>query len=218
MARNYKIKAEVSIAHLEKTPEAASGYLDRIGLLIGLLIENTETERAAGILKNCETKFIKAGRTDQYNFWKIQVLIAQEKTDEAQDTLSKIDDQPLKQRLTIFVLENICRKSNDWEPLFKFFYDSYRKNGDGSFLLEACRIKAKQKDWKLVIDHSEELLKKVATPNALYLTSESAWEGGAPSKCLMLLEKNAGLFSDGILPDYLRRLRIQCQQKLGYQA
>jgi len=152
----------------------------------------------------------KQGHYDIWLFWRTHVLITSgKKLNKIKKTVNQVKNQRIRNQLKIMILETQYRQSKDWKSLLGYLESLYNETDNGIYLLEACRLLADQKDYNYVLGRGDELIKKIGTPAALYLVN-------LPARCLNLLDNNASLFSEGVLPDDLRRLRVTCHQKLGY--
>jgi len=217
LSRNYKIDKEPILSMVSEAIKTKNKNLDLVGVLIGYCIETDNYYDAFKLLDKYKYPFEEQGHYDIWLFWRVHALIASgNKLNKVKKTADLIKNLKIKHQLKILILEIHYKQSREWKPLLSYFESLYKETDNGIYLLEACRLMAHQKIHNYVLDRGDELIEKIGTPTALYLVVESAWKRNLPARCLKLLDNNASLFSEGVLPDDLRRLRVTCHQKLGY--
>jgi hypothetical protein len=217
LSRNYKIDEESIKSTVLEAIKTKNNNLDLISVLIGFCIENNKCYDAFRLLDKYKHPFERQGHYDIWLFWRTHVLITSgKKLNKIKETVNQVKNQQIRNQLKIMILETQYRQSKDWKSLLGYLESLYNETDNGIYLLEACRLLADRKDYNYVLSRGDELIKKIGTPAALYLVVESAWKKNLPARCLTLLDNNVSLFSEGVLPDDLRRLRVICHQKLGY--
>lgn len=217
LSRNYKINEESIKSTALEAIKTKNKDLDLISVLIGFCIENNKCYDAFGLLDKYKHPFKEQGHYDIWLFWRTHALITSgKKLNKVKKTVDLVKNLQIRNQLRIIILETQYRQSKDWKSLLGYLESLYNETDNGIYLLEACRLMADRKDYDYVLGRGDELIEKIGTPAALYLVVESAWEKNLPARCLNLLDNNASLFSEGVLPDDLRRLRVTCHQKRGY--
>jgi len=217
LSRKYKIDKEAIGSMVSEAIKTKNENLDLVSVLIGYCIETDNYDNAFKLLEKYKHPFEEQGHYDIWLFWRAHTLIASGKRlNEVKKTVDLIKDPKISHQLRIMILEIQYRQSKKWKPLLSYLESLYDETDSGIYLLEACRLMANQKNYNYVLERGDELIVKIGTPAALYLVVESAWKRNLPARCLKLLDNNASLFSEGVLPDDLRRLRVTCHRKLGY--
>ena len=217
LSRNYQIDKEPIGSMVSEAIKTKKKDLDLISVLIGFCIENNKCYDAFSLLDKYKHPFEEQGHNDIWLFWRSHTLIASgKKLNKVQATVDLVEDHKIRHQLRIIILETQYRQSKDWKSLLGYLESLYDETDNGIYLFEACRLMADRKDYDYVLDRGDKLIEKIGTPVALYLVVESAWEKNLPARCLNLMDNNASLFFEGVLPDDLRRLRVTCHQKRGY--
>jgi hypothetical protein len=217
LSRNYKIDEESIKSTVLEAIKTKNNDLDLISVLISFCIENNKCYDAFRLLDKYKHPFEKQGHYDIWLFWRSHTLIASgKKLNKVKKTVNLVEDPKIRNQLKITIHEIQYKQSKDWKSLLDYLESLYDETGNGIYLLEACRLMADRKDYDYVLGRGDELIEKIGTPATLYLVVESAWKKNLPDRCLNLLDNNASLFSEGVLPDDLRRLRVTCHQKMGY--
>ena len=217
LSKNYKIDEESIKSTISEAMKTKNKDLDLISVLIGFCIENNKCYDAFRLLDKYKHPFEEQGHYDIWLFWRTHALITSgKKLNKVKKTVDLVKNLQIRNQLRIIILETQYRQSKDWKFLLGYLESLYNETDNGIYLLEACRLMADRKDYDYVLGRGDELIEKIGTPAALYLVVESAWEKNIPARCLNILNNNASLFSEGVLPDDLRRLRVTCHQKLGY--
>jgi hypothetical protein len=217
LSRNYDIDKQSIESIISEVLKTRNKDLDLVGILIGFCLETKNQYDAFRLLNKYEHRFNDMGHYDIWLFWRTHALIASEKKlSDTKKTIALVEDPQIKDRLRTTILEIQYKRSRDSKPLLAHLESLYSETDNGIYLLEACRLKASLKDYDYVLKRGDDLIKKIGTPTALYLTIESAWKKKQWTKCLALLDKHTYLFSGGVLPDDLRRLRVNCQIELGF--
>jgi hypothetical protein len=217
LSRNYQIDKEPIVSMVSEAIKTKNENLDLVSVLIGFCIETDKHYDAFRLLDKYKHPFEEQGHYDIWLFWRSHTLIASGKQlNKVKKTVNLVKDPKIRNQLEIIILEIQYKQSGDWKPLLAYLESLYDETDNGIYLFKACRLMADRKDYDYVLGKGNELIEKIGTPAALYLVVESAWEKNFPVRCLNFLDNNASLFSEGVLPDDLRRLRVTCHQKLGY--
>ncbi|MFH1080523.1 MAG: hypothetical protein V1766_09750 [Pseudomonadota bacterium] len=217
LSRNYQIDKKSIVSVVSEATKIKNKNLDLVSVLIGFCIETDKYDDAFKLLEKYKYPFEEQGHYDIWLFWRAHTLIASgKKLNKVIKTVDLIKDLKIAHQLKIMLLEIQYRQSRKWKPLLSYLESLYEETDNGLYLLEACRLMVSQKKYNYVLDRGDELIEKIGTPAALYIVVESVWRSNLTARCLKLLDNNASLFSNGILPDDLVRLRVTCHQKLGY--
>jgi len=217
LSRNYQIDKEPIVSMVSEAIKAKNENLDLVSVLIGFCIETDKFYDAFRLLDKYKHLFEEQGHYDIWLSWRSHTLIASGKQlNKVKKTVNLVKDPKIRNQLEIIILEIQYKQSGDWKPLLAYLESSYDETDNGIYLFKACRLMADRKNYDYVLGKGDELIEKIGSPAALYLIVESAWEKNFPARCLDLLDNNISLFSEGVLPDDLRRLRVTCHQKLGY--
>ncbi len=218
IARNYEIDTLASQRALDeslKTSTSGRDAIERITVLLWLYLNDDNSEAALDLLNQTREKFEQHGDLNYWLFWYIQALITVEKLEEALQEIEAVSDPQAHRLLRTAVLREIATKSGDWQAVIEHLEDCFEETQNGKFLYECCYLKAYLQDWYYVADRSEILLEKIGTPDALSLAVDCSHRAKRPAQCVELLSENQKLFPNGVLPDYLRHLKVWCLAQSG---
>ncbi len=196
------------------TPENKR-YLDQAGLLCALLIEAGKANEALAILDEARARFVQADAQPGWRHWRVHALLATGQVDVAEEEGRNETDAAHRRRLLSVCAYQRFEDSGEWRPWFDFLDHAYRESGVFSYLIEACRLKARAGEWEYIRQHRDVLLARAATAATVYLSAWAAWHGPDSRQCLQLLDDYAGVFPGHTLPEDLQRLRVACLRRLG---
>lgn len=217
LSRNYEIDKESIESIMSSVLKTENDNLDLVGVLVGFGLEVGNYYDTFRLLNKYKHRFEDSGFYDIWLFWRTHALIdSGKKLSEVKKNVKLVRDPKIRHQLMIMIFEVQYKQSGDWKSLLTYLESLYDETDNSIYLLEACRLKANLKDYDYVLKRWDDLIKKIGTPTALYLIIESAWKKKQWTKCLALLDKHTYLFSGGVLPDDLRRLRVNCQRELGF--
>ena len=218
IARNYEIDVAVSQKALDeslKTSTDGREVIERITVLLWLYLNNDNSQAALDLLNQTREKFEQHDDLNYWLFWYIQALISVERLEEALQEIETVSDPQAHRLLRTAVLREIATESSDWQALIEHLENCFEETQDGKFLYECCYLKAYLQDWFYVADRSEILLEKIGTPGALSLAVDCSHRAKRPAQCVKLLSENQKLFPNGVLPEYLRHLKVWCLAQTG---
>jgi nucleoside phosphorylase len=218
IARNYEIDTAVSQRALDeslKTSTSDRDAIERITVLLWLYLNNDNSQAALDLLNQTREKFEQHDDLNYWLFWYIQALISVERLEEALQEIEAVSDPQARRLLRTAVLREIATESGDWQAVIEHLENCFEETQDGKFLYECCYLKAYLQDWFYVADRSEILLEKIETPDTLNLTVDCSYRAKRPAQCVKLLSENQKLFPNGVLPEYLRHLKVWCLAQTG---
>lgn len=194
---------------------ATEQKLEGVVALLGIYIKQGKADKGLKLLRNNYKEFVEAGAADHWHVWRGQLLVAKGDVSSARTEIDQIKDSEMRRNLKTLVLEASSRESGDWEPLKVHLQQSFEETNDGGYLFELCRLSTQTSDWIFAADHAEQLIKLVATSDAVEFAAEATWKTERYDQCLRILSDNQILFPNRILPAHLRRLRVRCHVSKG---
>ncbi len=213
ISRNYQINLSCCKSALEKSIEALENNIEQITVLLWLYLNENKNQEALALLKDKKNVFEQQKLTFNWIFWYAQILVANGKYLEALQEANTLNNTHASRQLHTLILRAIAKQSNDWQSVIDYLETCFQESQNPWFLYECCRLKADLKDWTYVADRADMLVESLGTPAALNLAVSCLWNAERPRKCLQLLNDNQQLFPEGILPGYLRLLKIWCLTK-----
>ena len=217
-ARNYEIDVDVSQrALIESLKVFGDGRkaIERITVLLCLYLNSDNSQAALDLLNKTREQFEQHSVLNYWSFWYVHTLIKHKRLEEAFQEIEKVSNPQMYILLKTAALREIATESGDWQAVIEYLENCYEETQDGRFLYECCHLKAGLHDWSYVADRTEELLREIGTPTALYLAADCSHRANRPAQCVKILSENQKLFQNGILPENLRHLKVWCLAKVG---
>ena len=214
--RNYGLDLKPSEEALSSIIKKEDSDISYVISLVACKLTSKKTEEAIEVLKNYRFRFKSQEEIRIWTSLHAQALLA---NDDPQSALTIIDQSSLKENLyydKMIALGAIAQKTDNWRPLVKFLENAYKKTGDAPFLFNCCSLMAQQGDWEYVAQRSQQLIDGLGTPEALRLAAIACHNNKQFDICLRLLDDHRSLFEGDLLPNELRRLRVSCQNMLGF--
>jgi hypothetical protein len=207
-----------SLAALKQKIEEGKGSLEDLLALLGLLDDVSDLSTFESLLTHHRQLFVDAGREPLWFLHQAQVLISQSKITEGikLGDLMPASDESNHIRLVIrqLVAEQ-TKNGEDYRHLAKSQEDEYGRTKSPEILLACCRTHRLLQQWEFIAQHSEELVREIATQSALELAAESLLQVRRESDCLALLKGNRALCEGGDWTPFLRQLAAECHRLLG---
>jgi hypothetical protein len=194
---------------------ATEQKIEGVVALLGIYIKRGKADKGLKLLRDNYKEFVEAGAADYWHVWRGQLLVAKGDASSARTEIDHVKDSEMRRNLKTLVLEASSRESGDWEPLKLHLQQSFEATNDGGYLFELCRLSTQTSDWIFAADHAEQLVKLVATSDAVEFAAEATWRTERYDQCLRILSDNQILFPNRILPAHLRRLRVRCHVSKG---
>ncbi|WP_138505503.1 hypothetical protein [Nostoc sp. PA-18-2419] len=210
IARNYQINLLSCKNALEKSIEESENNFEQITVLIWLYLNEDKNQQALALLEQKKSFFEQQGLTNYWILWHAQILVANGNYLEALQEANTLNNTPASRQVHTLILRQIAKQSNDWQSVVEYLETCFQESQNAWFLYECCRLKADLKDWTYIADRADMLVESVGTLAALDLAVNCLWNAERPRKCLQLLNDNQQLFPEGVLPGYLRHLKILC--------
>lgn len=216
--RGYEFDREKSLAVLTEKEESRNVSIEDILGLTGINVNLGNCERALEIINRNEEVFNKIGENDLLRYWRGTALLQSEKPEESKIEESQINDPVLKRLLAVNIFFDRGEKLNDWNPLLKFWGDTYEQKNDQESFLSLYELKVqKVEDKKFVSDKAAEYCALTETASSVDFVVQALWKWGESQQCLELLEKYVSFFPDAKLPDHLGRIKIHALVKKDYK-
>ena len=150
-----------------------------------------------------------------WSFWYAQSLVVAGDPESALEEIDNLHADSQAKPARTLILKALAKKSGDSSQLLKHLQSCYEETKDPSFILEACKVKAYEKDWSYVAQRAELLANDIGTADAIRLAAIAAFNKDCFDLCLALLEAGRKAFPNQKLPNELRRLRVLSHHRLG---
>lgn len=201
-------------AALAAVPKENKNFPNYRGLYYALTLEEGGSEEVLEDLERTRILYESHDQLHAWYHWRIQALLTLERLDEARSEVRALNDPGLESALTTQIA--IWEASDPHNPRrLTAAEEIYCQRGDPLSLLAACRAHARNRNWSFVVDHKEELLATIPTPEVVSLVAQAQWHRGHYPECLELLDCHRSVFPAGHLPLDLDALRVRCQRALG---
>jgi len=214
-ARNLDVDLDPSERALEiLVVDGSAGVPHILGLASSYLTAQKFSELTE-LLEKTRPVF-QAGNSELlWTLWYVQSLVAK---GDPQTALTTIDGSDFKAELKqarALALVSLANENGDSELLVQHLEDSYEETGNPVFLLDLCQFMIKRQEWDYVSERAAQLVRGVATDEALRLAAIGTYNASKFDLCLQLLDEYQWLFSQGKPPAQLRRIRARCLLSLG---
>ena len=172
----------------------------------------------ATLLERTQSIFEKTGLHSVWSFWQAQAMIMNGQPEGALKLAEQLGADPLADRIMEMALHARGESVEERGRLVQFLEERLEATGEPVFLLDACTIKARQREWAYVAERAERLVEEVCTLDALHLAVSCAYNAKRFGLCLKLLDKHQSILPSGRLTCELRRVRAACLESLGGMA
>ena len=214
-ARNYDIDLSTSQKALEALVQEGSNDLDRIVALLGIYLYLDTPQLALELLHRTRETFEQTGHQDVWLIWHIQTLAIDGDVETALQESETFSKPAVRRSIRAAILREQARVNGHWQAFAEYLETCWQESRNGQYLAKACQLQASLQNWAYVADRADDLVNSVATPDALSLAAQCAGQAGRFEQCFQLLNDHQNFFPGSNLPPYLRRLRANCQAKLG---
>jgi tetratricopeptide (TPR) repeat protein len=189
--------------------------IDQIIALLLIYLFSDKIKEAIDLLNQTKQYFSNTKDKFLWPFWKLQTLLRSGDIKTASSMIEDPDFVPFKKEILILVLKYLDPKSENWQYFMSAAEALFEEIGNGNFLFQICIAKARGNEWDYIALHEKTLIRSVMTSEALRLAAIALFNKGQFERCLNLLDDNRYFFTSNVLPQDLRRMRINCQIELG---
>jgi hypothetical protein len=213
--RDYEFDKEASRVALEKYCKEGT-TTEPVQALFSLLLVQEKFPEAGMLLDSYRKSYERAGLLDAWCYQRAQVYVIEGKPQQAKTLIEQQTDTDLRERTRVALDRIGPQRTNLWSTDALAALDAlFRRTNSDSDLFEACEAHhfAGQNDY--VIEHAQELIRRLNTEPALHLCLDAAISARRYSFCLKLMEEHRTIFRDGEFPPVVRRLRATCLRLLG---
>ncbi|MBE9119516.1 hypothetical protein IQ269_01545 [Tychonema sp. LEGE 07199] len=214
-ARNYDIDLSTSQKALKALVQEGSKDLARIVALLGIYLYLDTPQPALELLHRTRETFEQTGHQDVWLIWHIQTLAIDGDVETALQESETFSNPAVRRSIRAAILREQARVNGNWQAFAEYLETCWQESRNGQYLAKACQLQASLQDWAYVADRADDLVNSVGTPDALSLAAQCAGQAGRFEQCFQLLNDHQKFFPGSNLPPYLRRLRANCQAKLG---
>lgn len=214
LALNYEFDMATSETAIVTLLNSGKGTMFHVIALCGLLVKRATPAEAEKALNKHQDLFNLHHAESIWQFWMVQALGLQGKKDEANELINQMQlNQDLRYaRGLILSLE--AQKTESDTVIIDYLEQQFVETSDPLFLLQACKIKFSQQDWKYIADRATILVDAYQTADILWLAMVAAFNSQDFNLCMQLLEQNQYMFGQE-LPADVRRLKATCLREQG---
>ena len=166
-------------------------------------------ERALAVLQSNEATFKGAGVAEEW-----RALIAQASAASGSDA-ARETPAAVKSRIALARAVRAGDHCQGEAELATLADRALSDQHDPALALECLLHLAERKRWELVAPRVDAILPKIATADAVHLASVAKATAGDPHAALDIVDRYVGAFPGKRLPGDLRRLKVDCQRRLG---
>jgi hypothetical protein len=214
-ALNYEFDSITCETATQTLLDSGKGTMFHVIALSELLIRRGAWKEAEEKLHQHIELFKINHAESVWQYWIVQVLGFQGKFDEANEFISRMDEDRNIDYAKGLILSIEAQNTGNNVPLINFLEEQYSKNKDPLFLLQACKIKFNQQDWRYIATRAEILINAYQTADVLWLAVVATFNAQDFRLCLDLIDKNQAMFGNE-LPGNVRRLKATCLGELGH--
>jgi hypothetical protein len=215
VSRHLDVDLATSETTLKELLKAGAAKLPQILALVSCQLADRRGSDAIVVLNDTRSLFEEQNANQLWKIWYAQALVVGGDPETALAAIGDVDQDPEARLVRTIVLRAISKKSGSSSELVKHLENSYQQTTDPIFVLEACKLKAYEKEWAYVVQRAEVLTTEIGTPDAIRLAVIASFNDERFDLCLALLDANRHVFPNQKLPSELRRLRILSHHRLG---
>lgn len=203
-------------AHLQALRDEVERTED-IGAAIVYLTIRANVDQTDGLaewLDEWKERFVHAGASKEWAFWRARVFLMDEDVDGARALLPEAGPE----RQTVIragILRVAAGPQGDDSALIAHLESAYQDSGDPQWLLDACELHAKEGRWPEVVPHLPALLRELPTPFVLRLAVFARYHTRDLKGCLELLGRVLEAPGEGVDVRAYLRLRAVVRRMAG---
>jgi hypothetical protein len=211
---NYEFDYSLSERAIQDLLVSGKGTLFHVIALSGLLIKRSAWKDAERILNERYDLFKLRNAESLWQFWMVQLLGLQGKIDEANKIIDRVElDQNLRYAKGL-VLSVRAQETGSNIVIVDYLEQQFAETKDSLFLLQVCRLKFREHDWKFISARAGSLVDSFQTAEILRFALVATFNSRNFGLFLELLEKNHFMFGDEI-PGDIRRLKAISLREQG---
>lgn len=188
---------------------------EKVIILAGLYLRGGKFSDARQLLQREQAELKLLGFEPLVSLWWGQLYALEGNTKKALSVARTASHIEVRRKIKSVALREQYQRTRKWKPLARHLAKSARRTGDGEYLLELCQLRAVRNDWRFVAAQADNLIRSVATAEAVRIAAIGTAQAGYSARCLELLEANKHFFPGETLPNELLRLRVHCQKRVG---
>jgi hypothetical protein len=224
LARGFPVDFDTSRTALEEKLAGDLDFensfeIDECLVLLNIYLKNNETGKAKKFLGRIKPFLKKGGGAAFGTYWQSRITVAEGNLERAIEYARLETNRNVGRQIKMMVLqEKYLRfkpRRKAVKPLVRHLEKCYRQTGEFEYLMELCLLSAERGHWRFVAEHSESLIERVQTAEAVRIASVALSKTGQPTRCLEILDNHADKFPQGNLPPELVNLRIVCHTQKG---
>jgi len=209
LARAFPIDLRRSQEALEDSVTRDGTDPERVSALATIHLVKGKPERALVVLQSNEATFRDAGVAEEW-----RALVAQASAAKGLDT-SRDVATTMEARIALARAVRAGDHSQGEAGLAALADRVLSDEHDPALALECLLHLAGRKRWDLVAPRVDAILPGIATADAVHLAAVAKATAGDPRAALEIMDRYVGAFPGKRLPGDLRRLKVDCQRRLG---
>lgn len=183
--------------------------------VVVLLAQNKEFREAIDILDATKETFEQQNVAFVWRLLRAQFAALLGDSSTCSGLLANEPNPEHYRRLKLAIMRVEANRTQRYEQLADFLWESYRETTDPAFLFEACDTWLHSGKPQRIVEHHKELLRFYPTVTALRLAVQATFDAGEFKLCTGLLREYRPLFPDAELPTVLRRVEVECLRQIG---
>lgn len=211
---NYEFDFEAAENAIREITLSNKVTIFHVITLAGLLLRREAWKEAENILDSKYELFKAQASEPLWLFWKVQLLGIQGEFEEAHSILSQAQPDQSLAHLKGMLLSFEVQKTKNKATFLHYLEEQFADTKDPLFLLQLCKIRFSEHDWKFVVSNARALINYFQTAEILRFTLVAIFNSHEYRLCLDLLEENQHMFGDD-LPGDIRRLKAICLREQG---
>lgn len=215
VARNFSIDLKNSHTELKKLIKNGAATTADIISCVMIEIHFRRTRNTLYLLEKSKEVFIKEYSEHLWEYWCVEILIENNKLEDARRQLKESAFRTEIESLTLMLLDRESRASGNDQPLIDFILISMVQGNQPLYLMELCKYYASKKRWDQVAQYAEKLVSDIQTCAAFSLSSFALYNTREFQKCMMFIEKHKSMCFGNKLSNDLELVYIQCMALTG---
>lgn len=176
-----------------------------------------DNEHLFRFLEAIKAEFEQNGLISNWNYHYIRVLLTNDDYDKAEKVVQEIEleNDDAKFTLETLLYQYRANQTADFDPLITHLKKRFDDTQTDIDLLSYCQILRQTLAWDTLLDHVDELRKRIDTSDINWLTIQTSFETDHYQRCLELLDSYLNRFVPIVPRNHLLDIRAACLEELG---
>ena len=164
--RRYPFQLQISYQDLKKKHEKGLATVADIISSVMLNIQLKKVRNTLYLLESNKKLFISEGLEQLWDFWHIQILIAQKRMSDANKEFQESNYREQLKPIQLLLLSQENNESENFDKFIGLLIKSYEEEKDALVLMEMCQYYAAQQKWQELISYTDRLASEIQTEKA----------------------------------------------------